>query len=145
MQNIRQPMAPDQTLCWNCEEIVHTFTSQCPYCHANQKSSAKPSLDLSSQEKITQLPTSQPLLHQHQEEERAEQRTLSIGKTILSIVFLFGGCNLLFLAILVGLFSRDGLFTLAWPENHWPAYFGTGLSLVVLGCILVSAIDSKNE
>ena len=74
-----------------------------------------------------------------------EEDSSSRGNPILSLLFLFGGCNLLFLGILVGLFSRDGFFTISWPEHHWPLYFGAGLSALAFGFIALRTLDPSKE
>lgn len=139
-----EPLRYDQTLCWNCEEAVHILASQCPYCHATMKHGPKTTHMVSSGDKITPLPpipSMDPTAHSSKEDEPSS----CLGNMILSLLLLFGGCNLLFLGILVGLFSRDGFFTISWAETHWPLYFGAGLSALAFGLIALRTFDSKKE
>jgi len=138
-----EPVRHDQTLCWNCEEVVHTHASQCPYCKVQLKHSTKATHVVSSGDKITPLPAALPQAESSFPSPKEESHAL--GNTILSICLLFGGCNLLFLGILVGLFSRNGTFSLSWAEAHWPIYFGAGIAFVAFGLIAMSAIDQKKE
>ena len=136
----------DHSLCWNCEEIVHPQASQCPYCRAQMKHATKATHVVTAGDKITPLPTPQIAQETHASSSRSlDSKAASFGNTILSICLLFGGCNLLFLGILVGLFSRNGSFTLNWPEAHWPLYFGAGLSAIAFGLIALKSIDQKQE
>jgi hypothetical protein len=108
------------------------------------KHATKATHAVSSCDKITPLPTA-TLGEQSLHLQKEEARNSSLSSTLFSIVLLFAGCNLLFLGILVGLFSRDGSFTLNWPEAHWPIYFGSGLSFLAFGCIALKALDPKKE
>lgn len=145
MHNSQEQFALDQTICWNCEELVHISASSCPYCNSTLKRQQKTSSSTLSNEKITPLvaPTSTQL--PKEDSFSFEEPKESLSSPFLSSFFLFGGCNLLFLGILVGLFSKDGYFTLSWKEAYWPAYFGCGIALTTLGLLALQSIGTKKH
>lgn len=136
--SLKGQIADDQLLCWNCEEIVHTSALSCPYCNASLKNTITTS-GISTHSKITQLiPTQEKTLPQ---ESPSKEPVITTGPALATICLLFGGCNILFLGILIALFSREGSFSLSWPEAHWPAYFGLGIALTAFGLMTLKKVE----
>lgn len=148
MTSSREQTVHNQLPCWNCEEIVHVSASSCPYCNAalhHAKTSVPASTHIptsnskNTNSKITQLiPTQAPLAPHDLNEPHPIPKT---GPAILSLFLLLAGCNILFLGILIALFSRDGSFSLQWAEQHWPAYFGLGIALTAFGLFTLRQVE----
>jgi hypothetical protein len=135
-----QNLVDEQIQCWNCEESVHSFTSNCPYCrvdlhrHPVQKAAVP-------QDKITPIP------HLHVSEKPVvQEESFSTFSFVLSLFFLISGSSLFFLAIAITLFSRDGAFTLSWTEQSWTAFLGLGITFAAIGFLFLQRLpDSSQE
>lgn len=149
MHNTKEHFAQDQMACPNCEEIIHSHALQCPYCESQIKQPLHEAQTPSQSEKITPLlnhisPNNPYRPAYSVYEEPAPTKEGSVGSTILSLCLLFGGCNFVFLGLLIGLFSKNGYFTLNWSEVHWPLYFGAGIALTTLGLCALKNVEPKN-
>ena len=133
----KEHIAHDQLLCSNCEEIVHISASSCPYCNASLQ--PKNTLSSISGSKITSLISSDSPVTA--EKHPTSQPKTDSSSAVLSLLLLLGGCNVLFLGILIALFSKEGSFSLQWPEQHWPVYFGMGIALTSFGIFTLKQVE----
>ena len=153
-----------QVVCSYCEESVHRYASQCPYCQNDLTSAPKNSFDPNAQqnalfspskqqEKITQIPghsfqNTLPVIEQDEvssTEEGLEDDILPEAPSAFSVIFslvpLLAGSFFFFFGALLKLFAKNGTFALSWNAEQWPYYVFPSLVLIVFG---LSAL-SKNE
>jgi hypothetical protein len=118
----------DQLVCWNCEEAIHSDALYCPYCTA----------DIKKHVPVRKTPVAQiGLPKKALSHEARVTRSSWPFFTLLSFVFVLVGTAFLFLAVMVLLFSTDGLCTLTWHEKSFSSYFGLGLALFFCGLYFV--------
>jgi len=151
-----------QKLCSSCEGRIPLDANLCPYCSAEQGSSAYLH-HKSIQESLTSLypPPYSAKKEQKPQEPMAEKKfqtaspilTTPLSHTPVEapttqneekssfwpLLFLSIGANLLVIGLLQLFFSDNGLLTLQWKSKHWFIYCLSALPLFYLGFKKVNA------
>ena len=132
-----------QVQCCYCEELIHSYATRCPYCFKDVIPSEETLLEQPEQKDVL------PLLRMDDEEKlgkkESEKPPIAANQTfymLLSLGTLLAGSMFFFFGILIKLFSKDGVFTLAWSVNCWPYFVFSAVVLILFGLTSLSKIES---
>lgn len=162
-------VSSSQVVCWYCEEAVHKYATQCPYCQHNLTAPQQNAFEMQLQqaslfslpqqkkhedEKITQISdhpfqNSSPAIEQNrwpeQPEEITEAHAEALAPSTFSIIFslvsLLAGSFFFFFGALLKLFAKNGTFSLSWNAEQWPYYVFPSLLLIVAGLYSLSKYE----
>jgi hypothetical protein len=142
MYVIKEPLAEEQVVCWNCEELVHESALQCPYCNIelHKHQLEKPVTTAST--KITPITPYTPTPNEQQQSIPKSGSTFSF---ICSLFLFLGGSAFLFLSAMVFFFAQDGFFTICWPQHTWSAFLGLGMAAVAFGTLFFQRVCGPSE
>ncbi len=133
-----------QILCWNCEEIVHKYAVECPYCKKELRAGASddtdfiesdlPEIDQTS--KIAPIFSFKPpedVLSDELIEKKQSNVSTSLLYALCSIICLLAGSFFLIFGVFLKLFSENGVLSFQWDASSWPFFIIPAIILLVVG------------
>lgn len=146
---LRQPScADDQVVCWSCEESVHQSALVCPYCRADMQRHAAQNALHAPKVALVMKRTPSSTAEASSERARGQPEEVAEGGPLTYLVALFAlllGSSLVLLALLIFCFSKDGSFSISWPERSWASFFGLGLTFFGVGAFFFQMLSNSEE
>lgn len=141
MESLRNNDA--QILCWNCEEIVHKYAVECPYCKKELRAFSSDDTEFNEIEPIEKDTTSKiaPIFAYKQVEElpfdvpveEQSHESSSLLYALGSLVSVLAGTFFLIFGLFLKLFSEDGVLSFQWNASSWPYFVFPAIFLLLFG------------
>jgi hypothetical protein len=152
--------AKNRKLCWNCDGSVHIHATKCPFCGTELVAEEAPPTQQTFQQTyqqpepppqpVSQEPPPPPYVQRVQSQSYALPQQSSWQEQLpeeeskpapeprargdaMPLLMLLPGAFFFLFAMLLLLFSEDGLLTLSWQAKHWFVYFLVAMPLLYLG------------
>lgn len=149
--------SPRKRLCWNCEGSVSIAEEICPFCGvsvvpaflegagthfappystSDQKDFDPPKSPYSIDVELPQLADNET-----REPEEEEPSFDEFKRVVVAVLLLLSGSVFFLFSLALGLFSRNGVFTLHWNGTIWFVYMFLALPLLFLGWKSLMKLD----
>lgn len=149
-------------LCWNCEGNVSISEEYCPFCGVSVVPAFLEGAEVEfappyakNAEKDYGIPKS-PYNHDdiHEDSVKSEPQKEIVEdlepavdefkRVALAVTLLLSGSVFFLFSLAMGLFSRNGVFTLHWDATYWFIYAILGLPLLFLGWRSLMKLDQSS-
>lgn len=152
-------MKKNRKLCWNCDGSVHIHATKCPYCGsdlvAEQAANALPPAASKVQAAASSVPPP-PYVRQvtpslpsapepivFQPTEPVSEPKIRNGD-LVSLLLLLPGAFFLLFALLLFLFSDEGVLSLQWQAKYWWIYLSVSVPMLYFGWRFLKVDEVSN-